>query len=206
MAVGMIDRERRHPVAETDIAFQPRIELHAVLILARVGRIDIGVQREARRQHAVLDRMRAVRILTQRCHVDIEMELAQISVAGSTIQNMTAIHAGTILAELLRRGIRAERLLEYAPIRQIAADRGHAGAARTRADRYARGRGPRRIVNDLDDADERGRAVHDRRRAAQHFDALDIGQIQRRQCRVEGTARRDAIDNKQEGIELAQAP
>jgi hypothetical protein len=154
VAVGMINRECRHPVAEANIAFQPGIELHAILILARVERVDVGIQREARRQHAVLDRMRTVRILAQHRRIDIEVELAQIGVAGGTIQNMTTIHAGTILAEILGRDIRTERLLERAPIRQVAADRGNASAARARADRHARGRGPRRVVNDLDDADE----------------------------------------------------
>ena len=64
----------------------------------------------------------------------------------------------------------------------------------------------RRFVHDVDDTDERRRAVCHRRRTPEHFDSLDVTHIERRQVRIECAAPGDVVDDEQEGVEFAKAP
>src|SRR5437867_7327008 len=61
-------------------------------------------------------------------------------------------------------------------------------------------------MNHMNDANECSSAVHDRRGTAYDLDPIDVGQIECRKVRVEGSSPGDAIDDQQEGIEFAQAP
>jgi hypothetical protein len=58
----------------------------------------------------------------------------------------------------------------------------------------------------LDDTDEGGRAVHHGSGAAQHLDALDVAEVERRDRGIEGAAPRNAVDDEEVGIELAEGP
>ena len=62
------------------------------------------------------------------------------------------------------------------------------------------------VVDDLDHANERRRAIGDGCRAAHDLDALDVVQVERGDRRVECPAPRYPIDNKQKGVELVQTP
>ena len=61
-------------------------------------------------------------------------------------------------------------------------------------------------MHDVNDADERRRAIGDRRGSAQNFDSLDVTKIERGERRIECAAPRDVVDHEQERVELAQAP
>jgi hypothetical protein len=61
-------------------------------------------------------------------------------------------------------------------------------------------------VHDVNHADERCRAVGDRRGAAQHLDALDILEVQRGERGIERAAPRHAVHDEKKCIELTQSP
>src|SRR5438552_17676895 len=66
--------------------------------------------------------------------------------------------------------------------------------------------GCRIFVDDLNDAHKRCSAVHDRSRAAKHFDALNVAEIQGRERRVECASPWHSINYQEESIEFLQAP
>src|SRR2546428_583638 len=61
-------------------------------------------------------------------------------------------------------------------------------------------------VNDVDDPDEGGGSVHDGGSSAKDLDAVDAGQVQCREGRIEGAPPGNAVDEQQERVELPQPP
>jgi hypothetical protein len=68
--------ERARQAPTRVFARKPEGQLSPVLILACVGRIDIGIERKSIGQDVALTRVWAVGILTQRSNVDIGVQLA----------------------------------------------------------------------------------------------------------------------------------
>ena len=61
-------------------------------------------------------------------------------------------------------------------------------------------------MNDVNHAHEGRGPVHDRRRTAQHFDALDVREIERRGIGIERSAPGDTVDDEKKCVEFAQPP
>ena len=91
---------------------------------------------------------------------------------------------------------------------QSAGSAGPAGggaAVRTGGDADQAGR-PGFAVDDVDDADERRGPIHDRRRAAHDFNAVDVGQIEGGEIGIECAAPGYAVHDQKKGIKLFEAP
>lgn len=194
-----VARARRHDVAER--------ELPAILVLLRAARIVVCIDRNARRQLAAFARMRARRILIEEIAVGIDREFAAADLTRAAIKQVRAIPARAIAAELDRIGVEQQRL----PPRGVRIGKRHRrrnarAAAAADADFDARGSLPGRVVDHVDHADEARRAVAHGRGALEHFDALDVRDVERRERGRERAAPRNAVDDEQERIELAQAP
>src|SRR5947207_1497346 len=61
-------------------------------------------------------------------------------------------------------------------------------------------------MHDVDDANERRRAIGDRRWSSQNLDALDVAHAHARNRWIEGTAPRYSVDDEQKRVEFAQSP
>ena len=63
-----------------------------------------------------------------------------------------------------------------------------------------------RAVHHVDDADERRRAIRDRRRSAKNLDAFDVAQAQGCERGIERAAPRDTVDDEEERVEFTETP
>src|SRR5450759_4726386 len=94
--VGGSNRESGTPLAQARRHHIAERKLGAILIVLRAARIVVGVQRYPRRQHAILDRVRAARILAYQRGIKIETQLAAADIARAAVQQMRAIKACTV--------------------------------------------------------------------------------------------------------------
>ena len=182
-------------------------ELGAVLVIFRAERIVVRVERHARRQHSVLDRVRAAGLLAYLGGVKIRSEVPTSQASGAAIQHVRAIETGAIAREFVPVPVDQQRLL---PDRVAGGHwkckRHMRAAAAANPDLDVRRTFARCVVDDVDDADKTGGAVADRRGTLQHLDAFDVGKIKTRQRRRESALGRHAVDHQQEGVEFAQTP
>src|SRR5437867_5346331 len=175
-------------------------------IEVRPSRIVVGVERDERRELRPGARMGARRVLAQPGPVQAEPQQARADGPAVLPEQMPPLDLRPVVAEPLAAGIEAERRRDPRPSgeRRMPGDRSAAVAPCGRPE--GRLSLSRRAVDHVDDAHERGGAVHDGSGAAQDLDPIHVRQVERGERRIEGAARRDAVHGKEEGVELLQTP
>ncbi len=177
----------------------------AAVVEARPLRVVVRVEGRDRGEGAAFAHVRARRILVDDVDVDVESEPARAEGPRIAPAAVEAVEAGAIVAEALPGHLGGHARLEPAPLEgqgEVSAPAAVASQGEPRLARPIR----RRAMDDVHDADERGRAVHDGRGAAQHLDVVEVLDAQGGERGVEGAAPRHVVHDEQERVEFLQAP
>ena len=195
------------PVSERVLAVEsdrkviaPLLQLGASRIVVRIG-WQFVVHRVA-----VAEQEAPGRILRQDRQISIDAQARLSEVGLAPIQRVGAAELGALLAEATLLEVERQGLGVVADRWQAGRQRDTAATVHATADANRARRLTGRIVDHMDYADERGRPEHHRRRATQHLDLLDTGQVHRRRRWIERTAPGYVIDHQQKCVGLAQAP
>ena len=132
------------------------------------------------------------------------MQPSAADIGCRSIEQVAAAELAAVLREFAGLETAEQRLAERAA-GKVRGERRATAVARPGPHHRARRLLSRLGPDDVDHADEAGRSIGHRRRAADDLDAVDIDRIERCSRRVERAAERDAVDHQQIGVELGQA-
>ncbi len=204
--VGMGRRKEGVPLAERCRLRPAQGQMILVLVDAGVGRIEVGVDRRQRRQGVAGADDGTRRHVADDGQGGVDGKLAGADIEGAAVEEVAVGDALPLVGEAQALAIKRERLLVVSGLGQDEGSRAARRAVASVGDIEVAGSLAGGIVQDLDDPDEGGGAIHHRRRAFQHLDALDVIEVEGRNHRIEGAAPGDAIDDQEEGVELVQTP
>jgi hypothetical protein len=173
----------------------------------RVRRIEVGVDGDERASDPVPMRMTGTRRhVMHECQVGIEAQCAGADIVGSAIEELAV---GDVLAPV-RKTLRSDRqsATDCENCRYPAAPwRGRHGPNRRCRPRYRSAVPPVPPGNAIPGRRRQRRcSVHDRCRALQHLDPVNVIYVEGRDGGVERAAPWNAVHDQQKGVELVQAP